>query len=227
MQPNPQYRVDDPAFVRALVDTHPWATLVSHVDGVPVASHTPLLLDDVPGANDGDAMAFVTHLGRADARLHGLVGGASTGRGSMLVVVQGDHDYVSPSWYVGADAGQVPTWNFEAVHAVCDVEVVPHDENVATLERLVAHFEGDRPGAKRLDVDDETNLGLSMGTTGLRLTVRTWTAKSKLSQNKSPETRASVIAHLRGIRPVLAERMQASLDADLQPTPTDPVTSAS
>lgn len=227
MQPNPQYRVDDPAFVRALVETHPWATLVSHVDGLPVASHTPLLLDDASGANDGEAIAFVTHLGRADARLHGLVGGASTGRGSMLVVVQGDHDYVSPSWYVGADAGQVPTWNFEAVHAVCDVEVVPHDENVATLERLVAHFEGDRPGAKRLDVDDETNLGLSMGTTGLRLTVRTWTAKSKLSQNKSPETRASVIAHLRGIHPVLAERMQASLDADLQPTPTDPVTSAS
>ncbi|SDH26051.1 negative transcriptional regulator, PaiB family [Agrococcus jejuensis] len=227
MQPNPQYRVDDPAFVRTLVGTHPWATVVSHVGDAPVASHTPLLLDETPGANDGDALAFVTHLGRADARLHGLVGGAATGRGTMLVVIQGDHDYVSPSWYLGADDGQVPTWNFEAVHAVCDVEVVSHDENVATLERLVAHFEGDRPGAKRLDVDDETNLGLSMGTTGLRLTVRSWSAKSKMSQNKSPETRANVIAHLRGIHPGLADRMQASLDADLAATPTDPVTSAS
>lgn len=227
MQPNPQYRVDDPAFVRALVGTHPWATLVSHVDGEPVASHTPLLLDEEPGANDGDAIAFVTHLGRADARLHGLVGGVAAGRGSMLVVIQGDHEYVSPSWYVGADAGQVPTWNFEAVHAVCDVEVVPHDENVATLERLVAHFEGDRPGAKRLDVDDEANLGLAMGTTGLRLTVRSWSAKSKLSQGKSPETRATVIAHLRDIHPRLADRMQASLDADLAPAPIDPAGSAS
>lgn len=227
MQPNPQYRIDDPAFARGLVQTHPWATLVSHVDGVPVASHTPLLLDDAPGANAGDAIALVTHLGRADARLHGLVGGAATGRGTMLVVVQGDHDYVSPTWYLGADDGQVPTWNFEAVHAVCDVEVVSHEENVATLERLVAHFEGDRPGAKRLDVDDETNQGLAMGTTGLRLTVRSWTAKSKLSQNKSPETRASVVEHLRGIHPALAARMQASLDADLAATPTSQGTSAS
>lgn len=227
MQPNPLYRVDDPAFVRALVGTHPWATLVSHVDGAPVASHTPLLLDEAPGANVGDAVAFVTHLGRADARMHGLVGGASTGRGSMLAVIQGDHDYVSPSWYRGADAGQVPTWNFETVHAVCDVEVVAHDENLATLQRLVAHFEGDRPGAVRLDIDDETNLGLSMGTTGLRLTVRSWSAKSKLSQNKSPETRANVIAHLRDIHPALADRVQAALDADLATAPTDPATSAS
>ena len=227
MQQNPQYRVDDPGFVRDLVATHPWATLVSHVDGEPVASHTPLLLDEEPGANDGDAIAFVTHLGRADARLHGLVGGGATGHGSMLVVIQGDHDYVSPSWYVGADAGQVPTWNFEAVHAVCDVTVVDHAENVATLERLVAHFEGDRPGAQRLDVDDETNLGLAMGTTGLRLRVRSWTAKSKLSQNKSPETRASVVDHLRGIHPALADRVQAALDADLAAAPTDPGTSAS
>ena len=227
MQPNPQYRVEDPGFVRDLVATHPWATLVSHVDGEPVASHTPLLLDEEPGANDGDAIAFVTHLGRADARLHGLVGGGATGQGSMLVVIQGDHDYVSPSWYVGADAGQVPTWNFEAVHAVCDVTVVDHAENVATLERLVAHFEGDRPGAQRLDVDDETNLGLAMGTTGLRLRVRSWTAKSKLSQNKSPETRASVVDHLRGIHPALADRVQAALDADLAAAPTDPGTSAS
>lgn len=227
MQPNPQYRIDDPAFARALVETHPWATLVSHVDGAPVASHTPLLLDDAAGANDGDAISWVTHLGRADARLHGLVGGAATGSGTMLVVVQGAHDYVSPSWYVGADDGQVPTWNFEAVHAVCDVQVVAHDENVATLERLVAHFEGERPGAKRLDVDDEVNAGLAMGTTGLRLTVRSWTAKSKLSQNKSPETRASVVAHLRDIHPVLADRMQASLEADLAATPTDPAGSPS
>ncbi|MFC7432648.1 MULTISPECIES: FMN-binding negative transcriptional regulator [unclassified Agrococcus] len=227
MQPNPQYRVDDPAFVRGLVETHPWATLVSHVDGAPVASHTPLLLDDAPGANDDDAIVLVTHLGRADARLHGLVGGAATGRGTMLVVVQGDHEYVSPTWYLGADDGQVPTWNFEAVHAVCDVEVVPHEENMATLERLVAHFEGDRPGAKRLDVDDETNQGLAMGTSGLRLTVRTWTAKSKLSQSKSPETRMSVIEHLRGTHPHLAARMQAALDADLAPTPTEQGSAAS
>ncbi|WP_344343194.1 FMN-binding negative transcriptional regulator [Agrococcus versicolor] len=227
MQPNPQYRVDDAAFVRRLVETHPWVTLVSHLPDGPVASHTPLLLDDAPGANAGDDLTFVTHLGRADARLHGLVGGDAPGRGTMLLVVQGDHDYVSPSWYLGADAGNVPTWNFEAVHAVCDVEVVSHAENVATLERLVAHFEGDRPGARRLDVTDEVEMGLAMGTSGLRLRVRSWTAKSKLSQNKSVETRRSVVAHLREIHPGLAARMQDVLEADLATTPTEPPTSAS
>ena len=130
----------------------------------------------------------------------------------MLVIVQGEHGYISPSWYVGDDRGQVPTWNFEMATLTCDVEVLDADENLRVLRRLVAHFEEAYApeGGVRLDVDDDGNRGMAMGTVGLRLRVRSFDAKSKMSQNKSPETRASVIDRLDASHPRLAARMRAA-----------------
>jgi transcriptional regulator len=130
----------------------------------------------------------------------------------MLVVAQGDHGYISPSWYVGADAGQVPTWNFEMASMTCDVEVLDAQQNLETLRRLVEHFEeAYAPGdGVRLDIDDDGNRGMAMGTVGLRLRVRSFDAKSKMSQNKSAATRASVLAHLDASNPGLAARMRVA-----------------
>lgn len=209
MQPNPQYRIDEPA-VRALIARAPWMTLVSHPAGGPVASPTPVLLDDEA---DAEGIVLVTHLGRADARLHGLLAPAPDpeapfGGRTILAICQGEHGYVSPSWYLGDDAGQVPTWNFEMATMRCAVEVLDHDENLAVLRRLVAHFEG--PGGVELDISDDDNRGLAMGTVGLRLHVTSFDAKAKMSQNKSAATRASVIAHLETGNPRLAARMRAA-----------------
>lgn len=220
VQPNPLFRVTEADAVRTLITEYPWVQLVSHTPTGLVASPTPMLLDDTPGANDGDVITLVTHLGRADARGHGLVGPNAPAPGEFrtaLAIVQGSHDYISPSWYLGDDRGQVPTWNFETAHLTCEVDVLGADENLTILRRLVAHFEGDREGAVALNIDDEMNVGLSMGTTGLRLRVTGWTAKSKLSQNKTDATRRSVIEHLRTANPALAERMTSALDA---PIPT-------
>lgn len=205
MQPNPLYRIGAPA-VRELIARAPWMQLVSHPASGPVASPSPVLLapDD-----DGTTAAIVleTHLGRADARLHGLL---EPGPHTVLVIVQGEHGYVSPSWYLGDDAGQIPTWNFEQATLTCDVEVLDAEANLATLRRLVAHFEQQYAPEHgvRLDLDDEGNRGMAMGTVGLRLTVRSFDAKSKMSQNKSHETRASVLAHLDASHPRLAARMR-------------------
>lgn len=205
VQPNPLYRIGD-AEVRDLLRRAPWMLLVSHPASGPVASPSPVLLDEA--APDGE-LALLTHLGRADARLHGLL---EPGTHEMLVVAQGAHGYVSPSWYVGADAGQVPTWNFEMASMRCDVEVLDADANMRTLQQLVEHFEQAYAPERgvRLDIDDEDNRGMAMGTIGLRLTVRELDAKSKMSQNKSPETRASVLAHLDASNPPLAARMRAA-----------------
>jgi transcriptional regulator len=186
--------------VRELLARAPWMLLVSHPATGPVASPSPVLVDD----DDGRGIVMVTHLGRADARLHGLLG---EGPHRMLVVAQGEHGYISPTWYVGDDAGQVPTWNFEMATMQCDVEVLSADENMATLHRLVAHFEGDE--GVSLDIDDEGNRGMAMGTVGLRLTVTAFDAKAKMSQNKSSATRESVMAHLDASNPRLADRMRS------------------
>lgn len=148
-----------------------------------------------------------THLGRADARLHGLL---EPGPHTMLVIVQGEHGYISPSWYLGDDASQIPTWNFEQATLTCDVEVLDAATNLETLRRLVAHFERRYAPERgvRLDLDDEGNRGMAMGTIGLRLTVRSFDAKAKMSQSKSEPTRASVLEHLDASNPRLAARMR-------------------
>ena len=211
MQPNPLYRVGL-ADVRALAARAPWMILVSHPASGPVASPSPVLVDEE--SSTSDELVLVTHLGRADARGHGLLAdrAADEGQPQMLVVVQGEHGYISPSWYVGDDRGQVPTWNFEMATLTCEVELLSADENMRVLHQLVAHFEGLYAGddGVRLDIDDEGNRGMAMGTVGLRLRVRSFDAKAKMSQNKSPETRASVLAHLDASHPRLAARMRAA-----------------
>jgi transcriptional regulator len=82
---NPAYRCEDPAVVRQLIEENPWATFVSHNGGL-VASHYPVLLDA-----DAEELTLLTHLGKPDDELHGI------GEGEMLVIVQGQHGYVSPS----------------------------------------------------------------------------------------------------------------------------------
>lgn len=211
MQPNPLYRVGL-ADVRELATRAPWMLLVSHPASGAVASPSPVLVDGERSTDD--ELVLVTHLGRADARGHGLLVERTSEQGpaQMLVVVQGEHGYISPSWYVGDDRGQVPTWNFEMATLTCDVEVLSADENMRVLHGLVDHFErqyaGD--GGVSLDIDDDGNRGMAMGTVGLRLRVRSFDAKAKMSQNKSAETRASVLAHLDASHPRLAARMRVA-----------------
>lgn len=218
MQPNPLYRIGAQE-VRELIARAPWMQLISHPASGPVASPTPVLLAPQDGGGDTEPIVLETHLGRADARLHGLLQPREDGRPHQaLIITWGEHGYISPSWYVGDDRGQIPTWNFEQATLTCDVEVLGAQQNLETLQRLVAHFEQAYApdGGVRLDTDDDGNRGMAMGTVGLWLTVRSFDAKAKMSQNKSPETRASVLAHLDASNPRLAARMRLAESADAE-----------
>ena len=81
----------DEAFARDLVADQGWATIVSSTSNGPVASHYPVMLDD------GDDFALLTHVGRPDERHHEFEATVAAGR-DVLVIVQGTHGYISPSW---------------------------------------------------------------------------------------------------------------------------------
>ena len=120
-----------------------------------VASHYPILLD-----TDAEELAVLTHLGRPDDELHGV------GKGEMLVIVQGNHGYVSPSWY-GPGATRAPTWNFSVAHLYGVPEVLSEEENLATLARLVERFE--REVEEPMYLDREWAAPFARGTVGIRL----------------------------------------------------------
>ena len=198
MRHTPRYLMTDPDEVRRLIRAHPWATFVSHTAAGLVASHYPVILDEA--SSQGDSIVIVSHFGRPDEQLHEL------GTGEVLVIVQGPHDYVSPSWYAPGDL--VPTWNHVTAHLYGTPEILSDEENYAMLARLTDHFEQHRAHGRSLSEDEEGTRRIARGTVGLRMRVDRFEARAKLSQNKTPEVRHTITAHLEAGNPALAAEMR-------------------
>ncbi len=191
----PRYVVTDPDAVKALVRDHPWATFVSAASTGLVASHYPVLLEEA-----ASGITLLSHFGRPDDVLHEL------GRHELLVIVQGPHDYVSPSWYPTGEL--VPTWNHVTAHLYGTPELLDEQENYEVLCRLTDHFEGERPGGRSLRDDEAGTRRTAKGTTGLRLRVTRFEARAKLSQNQPADVRARIAAQLDERNPALADAMR-------------------
>ena len=184
-----------------MIEKNPWAVLVSHSDGL-VASHCPVLLDPE------EELAVLTHLGRPDDELHGI------GKGELLVIVQGEHGYVSPSWYAPG-ATRAPTWNFSVAHLYGMPVVLSEEENLRTLTRLVERFE--REVEQPMYLEREWATPFARGTVGIRFRVERFTCKRKLSQDKDPTSRRNVVDQLRVpgpySHPALADEVERELDS--------------
>jgi transcriptional regulator len=199
---NPAYACDDLEVVRRLIEESPWAVLVSENGGL-VASHCPVLLDE-----SAEGLAILTHLGRPDDELHGI------GEGELLVIVQGEHGYVSPSWYAPG-ATRAPTWNFSVAHLYGTPEILSEEENLESLTRLVERFECEVEEPMHLEREWATPF--ARGTVGIRLRVDRFICKRKLSQDKDPTSRQNVVDHLRSPgpyrHPALADEVERELEA--------------
>jgi transcriptional regulator len=183
MRHNPHHFVDDPETVRRLIRENPWGLLVSNHDDQLVASHYPVLLDE-----DSDELAVITHVGRPDEELHGF------GEQEILLIIQGVHGYVSPSWYAPG-ATRAPTWNFTAVHCYGIPQILDEETNLRNLARLVERFEHEVEEPMLLD--PKWAAPVAQGTLGIRLPITRFQCKIKLSQDKDPETQQRVIHALR------------------------------
>lgn len=196
MRHTPRYLMTDPAEVKRLIRRHPWATFVSPASGGLVASHYPALLEEA----DGDDITIATHFGRPDEVAHEI------GRHEVLVIIQGPHDYVSPSWYPAGEL--VPTWNHVTAHLYGVPELLTEEENYAVLTALTDRFEHGRPDGRSLRDDEAGTRRIAKGTAGIRIRVTRFDARAKLSQNKAPEVREHVIAQLEAHSPELAAAMR-------------------
>ena len=196
MRHTPHYLMTDPDEVRRLIRNNPWATIVSPSTTGLVASHYPVILDE---SAEGPDITILSHFGRPDDRLHEL------GRHEILVIVQGPHDYISPSWYAPGEL--VPTWNHVTAHLYGAPEILDEEENYAALSLLTDHFERDRPGARSLAEDEAATRREARGAVSFRLRVDRFDARAKLRQNKAPEVVDNVIDRVEEHNPGLAEEM--------------------
>jgi transcriptional regulator len=202
MRPNPLFESTDPDVVRQLVRENPWGILVSSNDGRLVASHYPILLDE-----QAPELTVLTHVGRPDEQVHGF------GDREMMLIVQGRHGYISPSWYAADQAMRVPTWNFSVAHCYGVPQILDEEENLRVLTRLVAEFE--QRVQSPVWLEREWGAPIAQRTVGIRLPITRFVCKVKMSQNKDPVTQRQVIEALREPgayqHPELADEMERVL----------------
>ena len=187
------FALSDQAVIEAVLRDYAFGLLVTAPVGetAPVASHLPFLFEP----DRGPKGTLVGHMARANPQWRGFAEQIEAGR-EALVVFQGAHGYVSPAWYRPGSA--VPTWNYLAVHAYGLARVMDDATEVrGLLERLVVRHEDEAGTGWSLASQDESYLSNMMrGIVAFEIPVVRLEAKAKLSQNKTPEERDSVIAGL-------------------------------
>jgi transcriptional regulator len=175
----PPHFVAPEAAVPGFMQAHPFALLIAVADGEPVVSHVPMRV-----LEDGQRLEF--HLARANPQVAVL-----EQTGQATAVFHGPHAYVSPRWYAQPN---VPTWNFAAVHVAGSVRAL----DAAGTAAVVAAFARDYEGPAGLGEFEESAAyaALLKGIVGFELVVEHQVAKFKLSQNRAPADRESVISAL-------------------------------
>ncbi|MFI1396039.1 FMN-binding negative transcriptional regulator [Streptomyces sp. NPDC020681] len=198
------FEIDDPCRIRELARKHPWATLASHTAsrGL-VVSHLPVLVDGACGDDGREELTLLGHLARTDAELHEL------GAHDAVLVLQGPHGYVSPSWY-GASP-HVPTWNFVVVHVHGRPEVLDDEDTFAVLSATVDRFEDELPDPWRLKEVDAYARRIAVATTGFRLRATRTVAKAKLSQNEPEQVARRVVRALESDQPYANRRLAEAM----------------
>ena len=163
-----------------LMRRNEFATLVTVADGLPSVSHLPFRLD----AGRGEHGTLRAHVARANAQWEQLAEGRET-----LVIFQGPHTYVSPSWYAHHPA--VPTWNYAVVHAWGTPRLLDEAGTVAVLREISDAYEGG-PGWTFDGLPGEYSEKMARGVVGFEISITRMEGKYKFSQNRPEEDQARV-----------------------------------
>ncbi len=174
------FRVDDEPTLFAFLDRHSFATLVTAPNGVPFASHIPLLLDRTN-------RRLLGHVARANPQWEHFDGVRES-----LAIFTGPHAYISPTWYVHHPA--VPTWNYAAVHVYGAPKLI--DDAGPILDATVQKYEASRPQPWPNDLPADYREKLIRALVAFEMPLTRLEGKFKFGQNRSAEDRAGTLQHL-------------------------------
>ncbi|MBT2682256.1 FMN-binding negative transcriptional regulator [Bacillus sp. ISL-37] len=176
------FKIEDEEQIYEFIEKYSFATLYSTHKGEPYATHLPLILKK-------EEKALYGHFARPNGQWKDIE------NQSVLVVFQGPHCYISPSWYEINDA--VPTWNYVSIHLYGKVEII-EDEKVIfdSLNDMVKKYEKPDSPYNLNNVDSKYIEGLSKGIVAFKITINKIEAKAKLSQNHPVERQELIIENL-------------------------------
>ncbi|CAD7380114.1 FMN-binding negative transcriptional regulator [Xanthomonas arboricola] len=191
-----------------LIARDPFVTMISHgEDGQPAISHLPVLY-----RRDDQAVVIEGHWARPNPQ--------ARSPGDAVLVVQGPHAYVSPSWYPDKEAAaRVPTWNYAVAHLHGRCEQVSDEVALGELiGRMSNHFEQRVGGDWLFEMERDSHRRQLRGLIGFRFVPSRIELTFKLSQNHPAANQRSVSQFL-AQQPdqasnAIAALMQAAMNAD-------------
>jgi transcriptional regulator len=195
------FEVTDRALLTDLMRRFSFATLVTTHEGRPLASHLPFLV--YPDA--GDRGSLVAHMARANEQWRDFASGAEA-----LVIFQGDHAYITPSWYMAHPS--VPTWNYMVVHAYGVPQVIADTARVREiLGELVGTHEAAFAAPWPMDLPDQYMRKMMRGIVAFEIPIDRLEGKFKLSQNRPAVDQQRVIDELDAAGDPVEQRVAAMM----------------
>ncbi|HEY3788838.1 MAG TPA: FMN-binding negative transcriptional regulator [Urbifossiella sp.] len=171
----------DPNALHNFIEANSFGLLVTQVDGLPFATHLPLLLERTSGSHG----TLVGHMARANPHWQQAAGQTA------LAIFSGPHTYVSPTWYEAEQV--VPTWNYAAVHVYGRLQIIEEtDDLMKIVQEMVWVYERNLPNPWSFDGSETFVHRLLAQIVGFRIEIDRIEGKFKLNQNHPVERRRKV-----------------------------------
>ena len=178
----PQFTATDDAHAKALMRSHPFASLISNDDeGLPFVTPLPLHF-----LEEGDKKLLLGHCARPNPHWKYL-----SARPQAVVTFMGPHAYMSPRVY--PDLARVPTWNYLMVHCTVEAKII---ERFDDKDRLLKHLIADHDPAyadQWRELDEAYQHKMMGGIVAFELQVQKIQCKIKINQHR-PEAHVAMKA---------------------------------
>ena len=175
------FAVQDPASLHRIINEHPLGILVTPTGQGMDANHIPFEFDP----SVGPCGLLKAHVARANPLWQQCRDGAQ-----VMVVFRGKEAYISPNWYPSKHEAhrQVPTWNYEVVHAHGWLTVHDDEKYVrGIVGRLTRTHEAPEPKPwKMSDSAPDYIDGMLKAIVGIEIRLDRLEGKAKLGQNREP-----------------------------------------
>jgi transcriptional regulator len=176
------FAVADAETLYQFMQAHNFATLVTQHEGQLTATSLPFVVDSERGV-------LKAHLARANHQWKQFDGSEA------LVLFQGTHAYISPTWYL--EHPSVPTWNYTAVHVYGVPRIIEEEATIRLMLReLVGNHEYGRTPEWQMALPEDYLQKMMASIVVFELPIARVEGKFKMSQNRSEADQESVIAHL-------------------------------
>jgi transcriptional regulator len=185
------FSIRKPEDLHRIIHRHPLGVLVTLTPEGLDANHIPFEFD--PGK--GELGVLTAHVARANPVWQHCRDGAE-----VLVIFRGEEAYISPNWYPSKHEThrQVPTWNYEVVHAHGRLTVQDEERFVrGVVARLTRVHESGEPRPWKMgDSAPEYIDGMLKAIVGIEISITRLEGKAKLSQNREARDRLSAATTL-------------------------------